>query len=98
MTYIISDGILLLKKGVHTMTVTIVTTKGQIVIPSRIRKKLNIKKGTRLIIEEVGNQLILRTVSPAYFHDMARSFQAKGKLTKKLLEERARDREREDSR
>ena len=27
------------------MTTTVVTTKGQIVIPSKIRRKLNIKKG-----------------------------------------------------
>ena len=32
------------------MTTTTVTTKGQIVIPSKIRKRLHIKKGTSLFI------------------------------------------------
>ncbi|MFH1903587.1 MAG: AbrB/MazE/SpoVT family DNA-binding domain-containing protein, partial [Candidatus Omnitrophota bacterium] len=31
---------------------TTVTTKGQIVIPSKIRRRLNIKRGTRLYVEE----------------------------------------------
>ena len=42
------------------MVMTIVTAKGQIVIPSGIRRKLNIKKGTRLSIEEKGDQLVLQ--------------------------------------
>ena len=36
------------------MVTTVVTTKGQIVIPSKIRRKYNIKRGTKLYIEERG--------------------------------------------
>ncbi len=77
------------------MTMTVVTTKGQIVIPSKIRQRLNIKKGTKLYIEEKGDELILKTVSRAYFGKIAGVLQTKGKLSKKLLEERGKDRERE---
>ena len=76
------------------MVTTIVTTKGQIVIPSRIRRKLNIKKGTRLYIEEKGDELIIKPVTPEYFSKMAGVLGTKGKLTKALLEERAKDKER----
>lgn len=77
------------------MTTAVVTTKGQIVIPSKIRRKLNIKKGTKLYIEEKGDEVILKPVTPAYFEKIAGVLQTKGKLSKALLEERAKDKERE---
>ena len=76
------------------MVTTIVTTRGQIVIPSRLRRKLNIKKGTRLYIEEKGDELIIKPVTPEYFSKMAGILGTKGKLTKALLEERTKDKER----
>ena len=75
------------------MTTTVVTTKGQIVIPSKIRRKHNIKKGTKLYIEERGDELVLKAVTPAYFEKIAGVLQTKGKLSKTLLEERAKDKE-----
>ena len=77
------------------MTTTTVTTKGQIVIPSKIRRKHNIKKGTKLYIEERGDELILKAVTPAYFEKIAGVLQTKGKLSKALLEERSKDKEKE---
>lgn len=77
------------------MTTTIVTTKGQIVIPSKIRHRLKIKRGTKLYIEERGNELILKPVTPEYFERIAGVLPTKGKLSKALLEERTKDKERE---
>ena len=77
------------------MTTTIVTSKGQIVIPSKIRRRLNIKRGTKLYIEERGDELILKPVTPAYFERIAGVLPTKGRLSKALIEERGRDRERE---
>ena len=78
------------------MTTTIVTTKGQIVIPSRMRWKLNIKKGTRLCIEEKGDQLILQPLTDDYYEKMAGIASTKGKGVSALLEERAKEKENED--
>mgnify|MGYP001141019900 CR=1 FL=1 len=78
------------------MAVTVVTTKGQIVIPSKVRRKFNIKKGTKLYIEERGDELVLRPVTPEYFKKIPGILATKGKLSKALLEERFRDREKED--
>jgi AbrB family looped-hinge helix DNA binding protein len=78
------------------MTTTVVTTKGQIVIPSKIRQRLKIKKGTRLYIEERGNELILKPVTPEYFEKIAGVLPTKGKLSKALLEERLKDKKGED--
>jgi AbrB family looped-hinge helix DNA binding protein len=77
------------------MVTAVVTTKGQVVIPARIRKRLNIKKGTRLYIEEKGDEVVLRPVTPAYLDKIAGVLQTEGRLSKSLLKERARDRRRE---
>lgn len=77
------------------MTTTSVTSKGQIVIPSKIRRRLNIKKGTKLHIEEKGDELILKAVTPAYFERIAGVLSTKGKLSKMLIEEREKDKGRE---
>jgi len=77
------------------MTTTIVTTKGQIVIPSKIRQRLKIKKGTRLYIEERENELVLKPVTPEYFKKIAGVLPTKGKLSKAILKERLKDKEGE---
>ena len=77
------------------MTTTTVTTKGQIVIPSKIRQRMKIKKGTKLYIEERGNELILKPVTPEYFERIAGILPTKGKLSKALLNERSKDKKRE---
>jgi len=77
------------------MATTVVTTKGQVVIPAKMRRKLNIKKGTKLHIEEKGDELILKPVTPEYLDRVAGVLETKGKLSKALLKERARDRARE---
>lgn len=77
------------------MNTTIVTSKGQIVIPSKIRRRLNIKRGTRLYIEEKGGELIIKAVTPDYFERIAGVLPTKGKLSKSLIEERRNDKESE---
>ncbi len=80
------------------MTTAIVTTKGQIVIPSAVRKRLNIRKGTKLCLIESGDRIILQPLTADYFEKMAGVLNTKGKLTKELLAERAKEREREERR
>jgi AbrB family looped-hinge helix DNA binding protein len=42
---------------------TVVTSKGQLVIPAAIRRRYHIKKGTEIHIEEVDNGILLRPVT-----------------------------------
>ena len=79
------------------MVTALVTSKGQLVIPAELRRRHNIKKGTRVVFEERGEEIVLRPASPEYFDQFAGILKGKGSLTKTLLDERARDREREDS-
>jgi len=78
------------------LTTTVVTSKGQVVIPSRIRRKFNIKKGTKLFVEDNEREIVLKPMTPDYFENMAGILRTKGKLAKALLEERAREKKREE--
>lgn len=73
---------------------TCITTKGQIVIPSALRRKYGIKAGTRIIIEDDGERIILKPVTEQYLKKLQGVLKGKGAL-KTLRQERARDRERE---
>ncbi len=77
------------------MTYATVTSKGQIVIPAKVRKKYGIEKGTRLGIEEHGDELILRPITPEYLDKMAGVLKGPNSLSKKLLQERLQDKKRE---
>jgi len=76
---------------------TTATTKGQVVIPASVRKKLGIKAGTRIQVEldEANAQIILKPVTREYIHSLRGKFGAPGGV-KELEASRARDRERED--
>ena len=74
---------------------TYTTTKGQIVIPSRVRRKLGIKEGTRIQIEvdEETNQIILTPITREYIAKLRGSLKGGGAL--KVLEaERRKERNR----
>jgi len=77
------------------MITAIVSAKGQIVIPSKIRRKYNIKKGIKLYIEERDGELVLKVVTPEYIKKISGILNTKGKLSNLLLKERLEDRKRE---
>lgn len=73
---------------------TIATTKGQIVIPSKVRNKLGIKEGTRIQIEfdETEGTIVLKPITREYIHRLRGKFKGKG-LLKTLMEEKKKERE-----
>ena len=78
------------------MLTTIVTVKGQIVIPSKARRRHNIKKGTKLCIIDNEDEIVVKPLTADYFEKMAGILGTKGRLGKALLEERAREKAIED--
>ena len=46
-----------------TLEVTSLSTKGQIVIPRRIREKLGLKPGTKLIVIQEGDGILLKPIT-----------------------------------
>ena len=74
--------------------VTTATSKGQIVIPSSVRRKFGIKEGTRIEIEvdENGNRIILRPITREYVHSLRGRLKGKG-LLKSLMAEKKKEKE-----
>jgi|DewCreStandDraft_4_1066084.scaffolds.fasta_scaffold02977_15 AbrB family looped-hinge helix DNA binding protein len=70
----------------HKITVT---QKGQIVIPAEIRKKLNIKKGTKLLIKEEGNNILMIPDNKMHISHMRGALKSKESMIEYLLNERA---------
>ncbi len=73
---------------------TVATSKGQVVIPSKIRKQLGIKDGTYLQIDvnAVTRQIILTPVTREYVRSLRGKYKGKG-LMKALMAEKKRERE-----
>ncbi len=73
---------------------TIATSKGQVVIPSKIRKQLGIKDGTYLQIDVNTDtrQIILTPVTREYIRSLRGKYKGKG-LMKALMAEKKREKE-----
>ena len=73
---------------------TVATSKGQVVIPSKVRKQLGIKDGTYLQIDVnlVTKQIILTPVTREYVHSLRGKYRGKG-LMKSLMAEKKHERE-----
>ena len=69
----------------------VVTTKGQVVIPARLRKRLKIKKGTVVAFTEDNGRLILQPVTAEFIASLKGSLKGGGAL-EYLLAERKKDR------
>ena len=73
---------------------TVATSKGQIVIPSEVRRKFGIKEGTRIqiIIDENAHEIILKPITREYVHSVRGKLKGKG-LLKALMSDRKQERE-----
>jgi AbrB family looped-hinge helix DNA binding protein len=73
---------------------TYATIKGQIVIPASLRRKYGIKNGTKIIITDIGDAIVLKPVTEQYLRNLQGSLKGRGGL-KVLVDERRKDKERE---
>lgn len=70
-----------------------VTTKGQLVIPSKIRKKFGIKPGTRVNFFEEKDGIKIIPITPETIEANKGFLGTGGKLLKALLEDKKKERE-----
>jgi AbrB family looped-hinge helix DNA binding protein len=82
-----------IRKGEQDME-TVSNSKGQIVIPAKLRKQLGIKDGTHFQIDmnEATRQIILTPIIREYFRSLRGKYKGKG-LMKALMAEKKRERE-----
>jgi AbrB family looped-hinge helix DNA binding protein len=72
--------------------VSTVTTKGQLVIPSKLRRKYAIQKGTQVAFVEEESRLILQPLTPDFVRRLRGSLKGEPSALKRLLEDRKRER------
>jgi AbrB family looped-hinge helix DNA binding protein len=81
------------------LTITTVSSKGQLVIPAAIRESLGIEPGTRIVIRVEGTRLILEPQTLAaklrLIKEMRGCTAGGPSMTDELLEDRRREREAE---
>ena len=73
--------------------ISTVTTKGQLVIPSKLRRKYAITKGTQVAFLEQENRLVLQPLTPEFIRSLRGSLKGDPSALKALLEDRKRDRD-----
>ncbi len=73
---------------------TIATSKGQVVIPSKLRRRLGIREGTyiQIDVDDVNKRLILTPVTREYIHSLRGKYKGKG-LMKAFMAEKQQEKE-----
>jgi AbrB family looped-hinge helix DNA binding protein len=72
---------------------SVVTTKGQLVIPARLRRRFGIKKGTMVTFTEDDGRIIVQPVTREFIRGLRGSLKGGPSALAALLEERQRERE-----
>jgi AbrB family looped-hinge helix DNA binding protein len=70
-----------------------VTTKGQLVIPSKLRRKYAIREGTQVAFVEEDHRLILQPLTPEFVRSLRGGLKGEPSALKQLLEDRKRERD-----
>lgn len=72
--------------------VSTVTTKGQLVIPAKIRRKYAIREGTQVAFVEEENRLVLQPLTPEFVSSLRGSLKGERSALNILLADRKRER------
>lgn len=75
------------------METSVVTSKGQIVIPVKIRRRLGIANGTKVAFVESEGKIMLQPLDKNYFNNLAGILGEKGKMLKSLMDDKKKERE-----
>jgi AbrB family looped-hinge helix DNA binding protein len=67
-------------------------SKGQVVIPIRLRKQFKIEAGTRAFVCREGDAIVLKPITPRYIKSLRGSLKGSGVL-KSLMDGRKRERD-----
>lgn len=68
-----------------------VTSKGQLVIPARLRRRFGIKRGTVIAFVEEDGRIIVQPVNREFIRGLRGSLKGEPSVLKLLLEERKRE-------
>ena len=74
-----------------------VTSKGQLVIPARLRRKYKIEPGTKVRFVERDHEILIQPVTKEYVRSVCGLLKSETSVTQILLKERAKDKAREEA-
>ena len=74
-----------------------VTSKGQLVIPARLRRKYGIEPGTKVLFVERDREIVIQPITKEHVRSLCGLFRSDTSATAALLKERAKDKEREEA-
>jgi AbrB family looped-hinge helix DNA binding protein len=73
------------------------TSKGQLVVPAKLRRRYGIKPGTKVCFIERGNEILFQPVTKEYIRSVCGMLKSETSVAEELLKERAKDKEREET-
>jgi len=79
-------------KDTHRTDTIYFTVKGQVVIPRWLRKEFEIEEGTRALVYQEGDRIVLKPLTPQHIKRLRGSLKGTGVL-QALLADRKRERE-----
>ena len=79
------------------MDTAYVTSKGQLVVPAKLRRRFGIKPGTKVYFIERGGEIVFQPVTKEYIRSVCGMLKSETSVTQELLKERAKEREREEA-
>ena len=79
-------------KTTHKSDTIHFTVKGQVVIPRWLRKEFDIEAGTRAVVYQEGDAIVLKPITLRHIKNLRGSLKGKGVL-KALMEDRKRERD-----
>ena len=78
------------------METSVLTVKGQLLIPKRIRNKYGIKSGVKVIFEETENGVVIRPMNENYFKSFMGVLKATGNLKEEMKQMKAEEKKLEE--
>lgn len=91
MTYLTQVGTMIVRQGQMKIETSVVTTKGQLVIPARLRRRFGIKKGTMVTFVEDNGRIIVQPVTREFIRSLRGSLKGEPSALRGLLDARKRD-------
>jgi len=79
------------------METAYITSKGQLVIPAKLRKRYGMKPGTKVCFVEREHEILFQPVTKEYIRSVCGMLKSDTSVTQELLKERAKDKEREEA-
>jgi AbrB family looped-hinge helix DNA binding protein len=74
-----------------------ITSKGQIVVPAKLRRRYGLKPGTKVYFIERDDEILFQPVTKEFIRSVHGMLKSETSVTKELLKERAREKEQEEA-